>query len=485
MTKINKKNHPEGLYALTFGEFWDRFSYFGTLTILVLYLSKIFNLHVVHAYLLYGVFVAFSFATPVLGGLLADKVLGSYNAIIVGAIFMIGGNLVLMNQSLELFYLGLSLTICGTGLYKSSCTSMVGMLYQKDDARRTQGFTIFYAGMNLGAVLGPVVYGIILKLFGWHYIFISSAIGIFIGLLITLHRLRPLQRLLYQPKIVASFKSLLAKYLFVFSIVAMILVLSTLAITVFIYPELFTIFIALFSILAPLAITAVAAKQDYVTKRSLYGVLILTAFCVLFFSVSLQIGSTVTMFLQQHANRNLFGWHIPTVMFSSLDPLFVVLAAPVFSIIWLRLAIKKLEPSPTKKLSIGLALGGISFLVFMLLSTIPNASAVMTVTLIIIANLFLGAGEICLTPAILSAISEYVPKNLQATMMGIWFLALALAGYLSGVIAEGAESLQKLLDVSNVHGFSYLFLLVGCCALALSIIIFVASSTVQKLFEVR
>ena len=174
------------LYLLTLGEFWDRFSYFGTLTILVLYLTSFFLFQDNKSYLLYGVYIAFCFVTPVLGGILADRVIGSNKAVVFGAIFLIIGNLVLIIPSLHYLYLGLALTICGTGLYKPACTSLIGATYQKESKRKDSAYTFFYAGMNLGAVFGSVSYGIIFHFFGWHYVFLVSAIGISIALVLYL-----------------------------------------------------------------------------------------------------------------------------------------------------------------------------------------------------------------------------------------------------------------------------------------------------------
>ena len=175
-----KLSQPRGFYVLSFGELCERFSYYGAQTLLVLYLTTKFSLTDDKSYSLYGAYAAFSYALPVLGGLLADRLLGLKKTLIIGGLFLIAGNLLMSIPHLNAFYAGLSLTACGIGLYKPNSSSMIGKLYGVQDDRRESGFTLFYIGMNIGATISPFVYGLAGK-WGYHYSYLFSAAILFVG----------------------------------------------------------------------------------------------------------------------------------------------------------------------------------------------------------------------------------------------------------------------------------------------------------------
>ena len=461
------------LYILTFGEFWDRFSFFGMLTIMVLYLTKTFMLSDDKSYVLYGIYLTLSFALPVAGGLFADRIIGLRKALIIGAILLIAGNILLTIHNINTFYYGLAITICGTGLYKASCTSMIGLLYpNKDITRREAGFTFFYAGMNIGAVLGAIVYGLVAHELGWSTCFIFSAVGIFIGLITFLININP------QPALLTT----ALKNTFIY--IAIGLVCFFIGI-LFILPYIFNDFLLLFSIIILLMLITLLVKQKPSTRYSIFALLIITAFCMFFFAASLQVGSSITLFLQRDVNRILFGWQIPTIVFSSLNPLFVVIMAPVFILIWKFLARYNKEPSSLLKLFYGLTLASISFIVFMF-SAISSANNghYLPLLLIVFAYLLLGAGEICLSPAILSTISRFSPRNLQGTMMGIWYLSLAFGGYFSGILARiSDQSVTQISKVFSIHIYSHTFIIIALITFSMAILLLILSPLIKAMLK--
>ena len=179
---------PRALWTLSYGKLWDTFSYFGTQTILVLYFIKVFHLDTDDSYLLYGAYAAFIYATPFLGGVIADRWLGSKQTLLLGCILSIGGNLMLISQNRYLFSLGLATSVVGSGLYKSNATQLVGALYKNNELNKESGFTSFYLAMNIGGSIAPLVYGFVSYLLGWNYGFLCSAFGILTGTLLILKR---------------------------------------------------------------------------------------------------------------------------------------------------------------------------------------------------------------------------------------------------------------------------------------------------------
>jgi len=421
--------------------------------------------------LLYGIYLAFCFATPVLGGFLADKWVGCHRAMIAGAIFLMAGNLLLLLPALKFVYLGLAFTISGTGLYKANCTSLVGNLYA-DHLHKERGLTLFYAGMNLGAALAPIFYGIILISLGWQYGFLLNAVGIFIGLILYLFKIKSSEL----PQENNLFKN---NFLSVISILFFVLIMTGFSDSAFYYPAAFEYFLGIFGSAIILLILIMAIKKEKMIRNQIFAVLLLDLFCVFFFALTLQIGSSITMFIQLYINRTFFHWQIPTIMFSAFDPLFFVLAAPVFAALWSALAKQKREPFIMTKVSLSFILLAFAFLSFMLAAQTHQEPV--SLLWVILGDFFLGAGEICLAAPVLSVISQFMPKNLQGTMMGVWFLAIAFAGFLSGILAELTDSLNFIhTKAMSLSSFNHVFLAMVLLAVLLSVISFAAKPVIKK-----
>ncbi len=456
------------LLVLTFGEFWDRFSVFGTLTILALYLSSTFSFSDNKSYTIYGLYLALSFGMPVVGGILADRLIGFRQAMIIGAILMIVGNLTLFLPRLEYVYLGLALTTCGIGLYKTSCTSMVGNLYLGNHSDGERGFTIFYIGMNIGAILGPLMYGFISIHWGLRYGFLCNAIGIALGLIVylTLFDLKT-----YTPP--KKYKSFVA---FLLIAVACYFIYFLL-----VRANLFSHLIEFLPIIILLAIIPVIIKYPKLERNRVIALLVLTLFFVFFFAVSLQVGSSIIMFIKRDIHRVIFGWQIPTATFNSLDPLFAVLAAPIFAVLW-----KYKQSAVSIKLVTGLLLASISMVCFMLAAHASiNSINWHALSWILAAYIFLGGGEICLAPAMFNAISQYAPKKLYGTMFGINYLAVAFAGFFSSMLAKiSSQNSSVYVDkLQSAHLYSHTFMINAITTAVVAIILFILSSWILSLLK--
>ena len=424
-------NFPKALHILAFGKLWDTFSYYGTQTILVLYLIHTYHLTETTSYLIYGAYAAFMYTSPTLGGIIADRWIGSRNALLFGSALNLIGNLLLASLSHYWFCVGLAMSLMGSGLYKSNSAHMVGTLYELMDVRKESGFTWFYLANNVGGVLGPLVYGIVVYLLGWHFCFLFSAAGILFSSLWLLYGLFSSRVFINE----ASAKHSLAIY-------PLIIIACFLLSFPFYWPASITPIICILFAGSFAYLLTVIQQYTGVEKRHLYALLLLNLFSLFYYAASWQIGSTVTLFIQSKIEQGAIHTHLPASTFSLLYPLFVLILAPLFSKIWGSLSAKGFK-------QIDAAIKSLIGLVFGVLGTATFAVAVHASDIlffIILGNVFLGAGELALVPASYTATSNLAPPGLKSTMMGGRLLFTALGGYLSVLLARSAEFTTSLMN---------------------------------------
>jgi proton-dependent oligopeptide transporter, POT family len=420
------KAHHRGLYVLTFAEFWDRFSFYGLQAVLVLYATQALLFTDNQAYALYGVFTALTFATTVLGGILADRFLGMRQTIIMGASLVILGNSLLFLVGQHLLYLGLSLIICGIGLFKPNSASYVGALYKDTEAKSERAFSIFYAGMNAGALLGPLTYGYITHCCGWLYGFGISALGLLISLTIFLCiKINAVTDQQYSMRLSAR----TALYVGLFITIALFMLLLQ-------HPSFFGSLLIFIGLATVIGLSITAFKSSTLDKKRILGLGVLAFFCIFFFAVSLQTATTLTLFIEREVSRTIFGFTIPTAMFLSIDPFFIILMAPLIGFLWTFLERKNCALSYATKIASGLILAAASFSVFALAALYHDKTNHLSLAYIILGDFLLGIGELCILPVALSAIAQLAPTHIRSTMMSILFLSLAFSGYLAGTIAS-------------------------------------------------
>ena len=413
--------HPPGLYLLFTVEMWERFSYYGMRAILVLFMTKYLLFNTEKAGSIYGWYTGLVYMTPLLGGYLADRYLGARRSIVIGAIVMALGEFALMfcglsmpppaeGQVVEslptitmvLFALGLLLLIFGNGFFKPNISTTVGKLYQQNDARRDSAFTIFYMGINLGAFFSPLVCGTLGERFGWFYGFGAAGIGMIAGLLIYLWgQQRYLGDAGKEPGLAPSAQS--------------------------------------------------AAQEPLTTEeKQRIAVIFILAFFVIFFWVSFeQAGSSLTLFADKLTNRTLplINWEFPASWFQSVNPALIFLLAPLFSSMWVRLAMGQREPSTPAKFAIGMGLLTISMVIMVGASMIigTDESGAVKVSWLWLTGCYLFAtfGELCLSPVGLSMVTKLSPLRFSSLLMGTWFGSNFLANLFSGLFAGLYDTMAK------------------------------------------
>ena len=400
--------HPRGLSTLFFTEMWERFSYYGMRAFLILYMTAPvavggLGFDVPRASSVYGTYTGSVWVTPILGGLVADRMLGAYRSVLLGGIVIALGHFTLALRALPFFYTGLALIVVGTGLLKPNATTLVGSLYDERDARRDAGFSIFYMGINLGAFIGPLLAGGLAQKVDWHLGFACAGVGMTLGLIqyvLGRDRLRPaMERVAGRVRGTAPVAGSPARA-------------GGGAILGF----------------APVEWGRIAA------------VVVFFAFAALFWAAYEQAASTLNLFVDRYADRTVLGWTVPSSWFVAIQPLFVILLSGVFAWLWVRLGPR--EPSTPAKFSLGLLFAGLSFVLLLPAGAIAQrGGGVLVSSLWLVGAYFLQVvGELCLSPVGNSAVTKLAPPRIVGMMMGVWFLSIAagnkLAGWVAGLSAS-------------------------------------------------
>ncbi|NKB88273.1 MAG: MFS transporter [Acidobacteria bacterium] len=439
--------------TLFFTEMWERFSYYGMRALLILYLtadtaSGGLGFTVQTSALIYGIYTFGVYATGIPGGWIADRILGQFRAVLYGGVLITAGHFAMALPGIPAFFAGLGLIIVGTGLLKTNVSTMVGSLYEDGDPRRDGGFSIFYMGINLGAFLAPLVVGTVGQTYGWHYGFGLAGIGMALGLV---------QYMAGKAKLQAAIERIEARQQAApagdasFKPIALGVgggVLGYLASTVSgadIAMQIMVSMVGLF----------IGGLAGYLSDQTFTGdewkriraILVLFVFSTLFWAAFEQAGSSLNLFADRVTSLSLMGFAFPSTWFQSLNALFIMMFAPVFAGLWVWLAGRKSEPSSPAKFVFGLVFVGLGFLLLVppsLASAYDGSAATNDVSPMWLVGVYLlhTVGELCLSPVGLSTVTKLAPQSIVGSMMGVWFLSVAIGNFLGGWIAGFFESLQ-------------------------------------------
>ena len=446
--------HPKGLFICFLTEMWERFSYYGMRALLILYLTKHWEFTDTTSYLIYAAYTSLVYITPVLGGMLADQILGSKKAVTFGAILLVFGHLgMAIENSEQIFYLSLALIVSGVGYLKPNISTMVGALYEEGDSRRDSGFTIFYMGINIGAFTATLLCGYLGEEIGWAYGFGAAGIGMLFGLIIFLWGQKHLAGLAEPPtnKYRETFYlgGLAAGTYEIWAYiagVAMVLVTWFLVQNSAIVGTLLGGFGALF-IGAWLLYALFRCEQEERDRLIVVGILIF--FSLIFWALFEQAGSSLNILTDRGVDRVIFGWEVPASMFQSLNAGFIFTIAPLFAFLWIALAKRNIEPSTPVKFSIGIFFVGLGFLA--LVYGMESSDGLQTgIIWIVLIYLLHTLGELCLSPVGLSSVTKLSPQRIVGFMMGMWFFASAAGNFVAGEIAKATAT-----DVSGASADVY------------------------------
>ncbi|CEN44288.1 peptide MFS transporter [Capnocytophaga canimorsus] len=452
----NRKIHPKALFTLFMVELWERFSYYGMRALLILYMTANlvdggFQFDDAKAFGIYGAYGALVYLTPILGGYFADKLIGFRRAIAFGAILMAAGQFTLFANNQTTFFIGLALLVVGNGFFKPNISSMIGRFYADGDKRRDGAFTLFYMGINMGAFLAPLTCGAIGENEGWQYGFLTAGIGMLLGFIIFFlaSRTSVFQNIGLAPdekpaKNVVSFvpNSILPYVAAAVMVGCSLLLIQHETVVDYMLGALAVIIIGylLFQ----------ASKMELVAKQRIWVVVLLLLFTTIFWTFFELAGSALNLFTARNVDKMLFGFEMKTTYFQSFNPLYIMLFAPVFSWIWIKLSNLNKEPAAPYKFGTGLLLLGLGFLVLKFGGSYAKLGMVPAIFMALLYLLHT-LGELALSPVGLSLVTKLSPKHMVAFMMGIWFLS-------SSIAHQGGKHIAKLTTVNEksiVEGASF------------------------------
>lgn len=423
------------LFLLFTVEMWERFSYYGMRALLIFYLTKQWidgglALDPQSANLIYGLFTGLVYFTPLIGGWIADNYIGQRKSISIGAFLMMMGQFALASsQSFFALYLGLTLLILGNGFFKPNISVLVGQLYEHDRSKLDSAFTIFYMGINLGALFAPLVTGFLAMKYNYNVGFFSAGIGLLIGQIIY-HSFskKLLGDIGSKPKEKNNCKQ-------------------------------------------------TSTKENLTDKEKQHTavIFIITFFVIFFFAGFEQAGSSFSLFTDEQVDRVVGGFEIPSAWFQSVNPLFIVLLAPLLSFLWKYLSGKDKEPSISAKMATGMILLGGGFVLMFFAAQSIEGSEWQKASLlwVVFAYLLHTIGELCLSPIGLSMVSQLSPPRLASLLMGVWFLSSFVANLLAGYVASLVSSVGPM-DI---------FLMIALVSIVLGLILFALTPKLKKMME--
>ena len=467
-------NQPKGLFLLFFVEMWERFSYYGMRALLVLYMVKYLMFSTEKSSQIYGWYTGLVYLTPLLGGYIADRYLGQRKCIVIGCVLMALGHFAMAFPALPFFFGAMILLILGNGFFKPNISTVVGSLYEENDPRRDGGFTIFYMGINVGALFSPIVCGMLGEKIGWHYGFGAAGVGMVMGMVMYLWG----QKALLGDKCMKPTKPL-TSYHVPIALIAILLVFligSSLQFSDYDIKGLIPGWVyGILATLAAIGLVYAYASQNgkstltHVEKQRLAVIFIMVFFSIFFWSAFEQAGSSLTLFADRETDRalSLFGWsfEVPASLFQSINPLFTIVLAPFFSKMWIKLGETGKEPTSPIKFAIALGLLALGFVVMIAAAAAYERSGPVSMMWLTGAYFFHTLGELCLSPVGLSLVTKLAPIQFGSLMMGVWLLSSFAANFVGGFFAGNYDAMNHtlfyLIPTGTAAGAAALLLLIA------------------------
>jgi proton-dependent oligopeptide transporter, POT family len=467
--------HPRGLYVLFYAEMWERFSYYGMRALLILYLTKFWLFSDGKSNLIYGAYGSLVYITPVLGGFIADRRLGQRKAVLFGGIVLALGHFCMAwegmhgvrdpalkqaDPAINVFWLALALIIVGSGFLKANISVIVGQLYRMTDSRRDAAYTIFYMGVNTGAALGTILVGYLGETIGWSWGFGLAGIGMVAGLIIFVFGKPALRGQGEPPQPLPRRREAMLYGTGAAAVVVIWLLIQ--------YQDVIQNLL-LVSGVAMLGYTLYEAlKLPKEPRERMFAILFLIALNPVFWGLFEQAGGSLNLYTDKYVDRA----GVPTSLFQSINPIYIVVLAPLFAALWQWLGKRGLEPSAPAKFGIALLQVGASFLVFVWGARTVGLEAMTPVLFVFLIYLLQTTGELCLSPVGLSAMTRLAPVHLASFIMGAWFYMTAVGNFVAGRIGEatGGESgaMSKALTLAIYDRIGWVTIAIGVGVLALS-----------------
>jgi proton-dependent oligopeptide transporter, POT family len=468
--------HPKGLYMLFFAEMWERFSYYGMRAILIFYLTQHWLFSDGKSNLIYGAYTSLVYITPVLGGWLADRYLGQRRAVVFGGLLLAAGHTLMAvegtggqsDPTINVFWAALAFIIVGSGFLKANISVMVGQLYSMTDTRRDGAYTIFYMGINVGAAIGTILVAYLGQTLGWGFGFGLAGIGMLAGLIVFVLGKASLNGAGEAPAPLAKGKEY-GLYGVGIAAVAVIWALVQ-------YQDVIQGLLAISGVALLGYVLFESFKLEKEPRERMFAILFLISLNPLFWGLFEQAGGSMNLFTDRFVDRS----GVPAGIFQSINPIYIILLAPIFAALWQWLGKKGKEPSAPAKFGLALAQMGFANLVLVWGAEAYGIAAMTPVILVFAYYFFATTAELCLSPVGLSAMNRLAPKHLASLIMGAWFYMTAVGNFVAGKIGEatgghdGELTKQGLLDIYEMFGW---------IAIGVAVAVLVISPLIKKLMH--
>lgn len=487
-----KGKYPKQLWYLFFSEMWERFCFYGMRGMLVVFMVNHLSMDEEIANLQYGATQAWVYAFTFIGGLFADKILGLRKSLFWGGILMIIGSIILAIDPKSLFFTGIGFTIVGTGFFKPNISSMVGQLYKENDPRRDAGFSFFYMGVNLGALIGGYIciavaegslwQSIVPEHLRWNVGFGFAALVMIISLLTFTKTQKSLASIGLSPlaHLEVSRKKLLENITYLGSILVIPIVIIMVGNTV--YTDYFMYAIGPISILY---LFYEMRNFSLVENKKLFAALVFILFSIVFWAFFEQSGGSLSLFAANNLNNTVAGVELsPNGVNNSANSFFVIAFAALVGLVWLWLSKRKIEPNTIIKFGLAFLFLAGGFWIFYYTKFFADASGRTSLDLFTFGWFIITFGELCLSPIGMSAMTKLSPQKTQAVIMGMWFLASAYGQYFAGILgANIAKASKNASNLEKLNTYADGYYQLAIYALIAGLILILISPLIKKLMQ--
>ena len=487
-----KGKYPKQLWYLFFSEMWERFCFYGMRGMLVVFMVQHLAMNEKVANLQYGATQAWVYAFTFIGGLFADKILGLRKSLFWGGILMIIGSVILAVDPKNFFFIGLGFTIVGTGFFKPNISSMVGQLYKDGDPRRDAGFSFFYMGVNLGALIGGYICiavaegslwkSLVPENLRWNVGFGFAAVVMIISLLTFTQTQKSLGSIGLSPLkgLEDSKRKLYEVLTFVGSLAIVPVIIIMVANTV--YTDYFMMFIGPASILY---LFYEMKNFSVVENKKLLATLVFIIFSIFFWAFFEQSGGSLSLYAANNLNNHIFGLQLsPNGVNNSANSLFVIGFAALVGLVWLWMAKRKIEPNTVIKFGLAFVFLAAGFWIFYYTKFFADINGRTSLGIFTFGWFIITFGELCLSPIGMSAMTKLSPQKTQAVIMGMWFLASAYGQYFAGLLgANIAEASENATNLEKLNTYADGYEQLAIYALIAGIVLILISPLVKKLMQ--
>ncbi|PCI37917.1 MAG: hypothetical protein COB50_03135 [Thiotrichales bacterium] len=473
--------HPKKLWTLCFSEICERFAFYNTNGILILYMTKVLLFSSSASYTLFGTFTALLYITPLVSGYLADKLLGFKRSVFIGGILMAIGFAMLSIPGEKYLHFALAIVVMGNGFFQSNMLCLLGEIYKKDIKKKESGFFVFYTAINIGGLLRAVLAASIIGFVGWHGAFLVASFMVLASITFLYFKTAGDKEFGVPPKLQANGLQKLC-YNLLTSVIVVVVVLATLFVLAHPQAVSYTL------VVAGVCFVGYSLYKSFqcgvVERNNLLVCHVLVVIAIVYQALFIQIFMSVVLFTEHNIDRTFLGWIIHTVTFQALAPFFVIFLAPMLATLWTRLGKQNRNLPTITKCGIGVVLMGASYVILSFSTLHAGATGLISLWWLVGSVFILALGELFIGPSGMSTMTTLSPANMVGLMMGLWFFSKAIANNISGIIstwtavAGGSNPLISNPSYFNVFG------MIGGVSVAIGVVILLASRKLNKMVTI-